>query len=270
MAEPTPAADDVVTVHRGESPLLISCPHVGTEIPAHEAHRYTARALQVEDTDWNIHRLYDFARALGATMLVPTYSRYLVDLNRSSDDAPMYPGRNNTELCPTRHFTGDTIYRDGCAPDAVEVQQRVRRYWAPYHDTLQRELDRVRGVHGHAVLLDAHSIKGELPWLFEGVLPNLSIGTAAGASCAPSLRAAVTAVFASQHAYSHVLDGRFKGGHITRHYGKPGDGVHAVQLEMAWRSYMVEAPPYAWHDALAAGVTPVLQQFVATLQEWRP
>ncbi|MCC7055738.1 MAG: N-formylglutamate deformylase [Gemmatimonadaceae bacterium] len=261
---------DTHVLHRGNTALLLSFPHVGTVIPADQVHRYTERALGVEDTDWFLDRLYDFARERGATLIVPRYSRYLIDLNRSSDNAPMYPGRNNTELCPTRHFTGDALYREGCAPDAAEVARRIAAYWAPYHGALQVELDHIRGVHGHAVLFDAHSILSEVPWLFEGRLPNMSVGTADGASCAPSLREALGHVFASQAAFSHVLDGRFKGGHITRHYGRPDDGVHAVQLEMALRSYMHETQPYTWNSTLATGVTPLLRNVVDTMLAWRP
>ncbi len=258
------------TLHRGTSPLVISFPHVGTEIPADLQRRYTERALQVEDTDWFLDRLYGFARGLGATMIVPRLSRYVIDLNRSSDNMPMYPGQNNTELCPTRHFTGDPIYRDGQAPGHSEIADRVLRFWRPYHDALQQELDTTRARHGHAVLFDAHSIKSELPWLFEGTLPHMNLGTANGAACAPGLQAQVAAVFAAQLDFSHVLNGRFKGGHITRHFGQPASGVHAVQLEMCWRAYMDEAAPYRWHNARAAAVTPVLTQLVQTLRNWQP
>ena len=266
----TPPPTDTFTLHRGRSPLLISLPHVGTVIPADQQHRYTPRALETEDTDWFLDRLYGFAAPLGATLIVPRYSRYLVDLNRSSDDAPMYPGQNNTELCPTRHFTGEALYRDGLAPDAAEIGRRVARYWQPYHDALRDELALLRSTHGHAVLFDAHSIKSELPWLFDGQLPHMSVGTASGDSCAATLRDAVMRVFAAQPDFSHVLDGRFKGGHITRHYGKPDDGVHAIQLEMCWRSYMHETPPYRWDDTRAAGVTPLLRAVVETLMGWTP
>lgn len=268
----TAAASDapVYTLHRGTSPLVISFPHVGTEIPAELRPRYTDRALQVEDTDWFLDRLYAFAAELGATLLVPRLSRYVIDLNRGSDNAPMYPGRNNTELCPTRHFTGDPLYRDGQAPDEAEVRQRVDRWWQPYHGALAAELQRLRQAHGHATLLDAHSIQSRLPWLFDGELPVMNIGTAEGSACAASLRTAVAAVFAQQDRYSHVLDGRFKGGHITRHFGQPQAGVHAVQLEMCWRAYMDESPPYRWHPQKAAEVQPLLRELVCTLRDWRP
>ena len=263
------ASQGIYTLHRGTGPLLISMPHVGTQLPPQQSARYTERALQVEDTDWFLDRLYAFAEPLGASLLVPVHSRYLIDLNRASDNRPMYPGQNNTELCPTRHFTGEPLYREGQAPDEAEVQRRVFAYWQPYHQALQQELARLKAKHGHAVLLDAHSIKSELPWLFEGTLPHMNIGTVGGSSCAPSLRSAVQGVFAAQQTYSHVLDGRFKGGHITREHGRPAEGVHAVQLEMCWRAYMDESPP-AWNDTRAAAVRPLLQQLVQTLLAWRP
>ena len=257
-------------MQRGHSPLLISFPHVGTLIPVDQQYRYTARALDVEDTDWFLDRLYAFAAERGATLIVPTFSRYLVDLNRSSDNAPMYPGRNNTELCPTRHFSGEVLYGESLAPDGSEIARRVSHYWQPYHDALRDELARIREAHGHAVLFDAHSIKSELPWLFDGVLPHMSVGTANGDSCALALSDEVMRVFTSQTEFSHVLNGRFKGGHITRHFGKPGDGIHAIQLEMCWRAYMAETAPYRWADTRAAQVTPLLRAFVETLLTWTP
>ncbi len=257
-------------LHQGNSPLLISFPHVGQAIPEPFRPRLVERALAVEDTDWNLDRLYGFARKLGASMLVPVTSRYVIDLNRPSDNRPMYPGQNNTELCPTRFFSGDPIYRPGSEPDAAEVAQRVATWWQPYHDALARELERIRTRHGHAVLFDAHSIKGELPWLFPGQLPDMNIGTASGASCAPQLRSAVESVFARQSGYSWVLDGRFKGGHITRTYGRPTEGIHAVQLEMSWRAYMLEDAPHVWHEGRAAAVTPLLENLVLALRDWRP
>ena len=262
--------NDLFTLHRGSTPLVISFPHVGTQIPADQQERYTPRALQVEDTDWFLDRLYGSAAELGATVIVPRYSRYLIDLNRDSDNRPMYPGQNNTELCPTRHFTGEAIYRDGQAPSDAEIRRRVAGYWQPYHDALRDELTRCKVAHGHAVLFDAHSIKSELPWLFEGTLPHMNIGTAHGTSCDAGLGGAVAAVFSAQADYSHVINGRFKGGHITRHFGDPAQGLHAVQLEMCWRVYMEETAPYVWHEARAAAVTPLLRQLVLTLRDWRP
>jgi N-formylglutamate deformylase len=258
------------SLHRGPTPLLISMPHVGTLIPHDQQTRYTPRALAVEDTDWFLDRLYAFAAERGATLLAARESRYLIDLNRPSDNTPMYAGANNTELCPTRFFTGEPLYREGAAPDAAEVRRRVTQYWQPYHDTLAAELERLKAAHGHAVLFDAHSIKSELPWLFEGTLPHMNLGTADGRSCAPSLRAQLAVLLSSQDEFTQVVDGRFKGGHITRARGRPAEGVHAVQLEMCWRAYMDEGPPPAWSDAQAARVTPLLERLVQTMVEWRP
>ncbi len=262
--------ETVYTLTRGTGPLLVSLPHVGTHIPEALRARFVDRALQVEDTDWHLDRLYAFAADLGASLLVPRCSRFVVDLNRPSDNQPMYAGSNNTELCPTRFFTGDPVYRDGQAPDAAEVQQRVASHWQPYHDALAAELARLKAAHGHVLLFDGHSIKSELPWLFDGQLPHMNLGTVGGTSCDAVLQAQVAAVFAAQSTYTHVLNGRFKGGHITRHYGRPADGVHAVQLEMCWRAYMDETPPYRWHESRAAAVTPLLRRLVDTLLQWRP
>jgi len=182
----------------------------------------------------------------------------------------MYPGVNNTGLVPMRFFSGDPLYREGQAPDAAETAARVEAYWRPYHGAVAAELGRLRALHGHAVLFDAHSIKSELPWLFEGSLPHLNLGTASGSSCAASLAAALRRVLDGQTRYTHVVDGRFKGGHITRRYGQPAEGVHALQLEMCWRCYIDEASPQTWDAARVAEVTPVLRELVRTMIDWRP
>ena len=262
--------EPIFTLYRGTAPLLVSLPHVGTHLPEALRTRMVGRALQVEDTDWHLAELYDFVRACGASLLVPRASRFMIDLNRPPENTPMYPGVNNTELCPTRFFSGEPIYLDGQAPDDAEVQARLASHWRPYHDALRAELARLKSAHGHAVLFDGHSIKTELPWLYEGRLPNLNLGTASAASCDASLRAALMAVLAGQSAFSHVTDGRFKGGFITRHYGQPTLGVHAAQLEMTWDSYMDEAPPWVWRPERAAGVLPVLRALVNTMLTWRP
>lgn len=255
----------------GRRPLLVSLPHVGRRIPPALQPRYTERALQVEDTDWHLDQLYAFAHdELGASLIVPSHSRFVIDLNRPPENTPMYAGANNTELCPTRLFTGEPLYREGGAPTPAEVDERRATYWQPYHDALRGELARLKAAHGHAVLFDGHSIKSELPWLFQGKLPDLNLGTAEGRSCAPSMRAALAAVLQDQATFTQVVDGRFKGGHITRHYGQPGKGVHAVQLEMCWSTYMPETPPYTVEPARAARLMPVLRRLLQTLLDWTP
>lgn len=265
-----PIQHDVFTLYPGSKPLLVSMPHVGTLIPPELRDRYVTRALQVEDTDWHLEALYDFVQASGASLIVPRYARYVIDLNRPSENTPMYAGSNNTELCPTRFFTGDALYRDGMAPDDTEIARRIATYWQPYRSALETELTRLRQRHGHAVLFDAHSIQSQVPWLFEGRLPDLNLGTVSGSSAAPSLRNALAQVLGSQSNYSHVLDGRFKGGHITRHYGRPDQGWHAIQLEMCWSCYMAEAPPYVLDEPRAAQVRPLLRQLLQTMLAWTP
>jgi len=254
-------------LHRGSAPLLVSIPHVGTEIPQPLRDRYVDRALEVEDTDWHLDRLYAFAGEIGASVLQPALSRYVIDLNRPPDDAPMYPGASNTELCPTRFFTGDPLYREGSAPSAQERLQRRRQYWAPYHQALQDEIARLKARHGYVLLWDAHSIRAEIPWLFEGRLPDLNIGTAGGAAADAAVADAVVRAAACHPDVTHVLNGRFKGGYITRQYGRPAEHVHAVQLEMCQCLYMREAPPWNYDAARAAAVQPVVREMVQAALE---
>lgn len=261
---------EVFSLRRGRTPLLLSLPHVGTLIPASLRPRFVERALAMEDTDWHLDQIYDFATALGASVLVPRCARYVIDLNRPPEDRPLYAGANNTELVPTRFFSGDPLYRDGGQPDAREIALRRDTYWRPYHDALAAELVRLQAQHGYALLWDGHSIKSELPWLFDGRLPDLNLGTASGASCAPSLRVALMRVLQGQHDYTQVTDGRFKGGYITRQYGQPQRGVHAVQLEMCWSTYMTEAAPYEVDPQRAARLRPVLRALLETALAWRP
>jgi N-formylglutamate deformylase len=263
-------SDLAFTLQQGTRPLLLSLPHCGTHLPTEEQHRYAPRALACEDTDWHLAELYAFAVEIGASVIVPRASRYLIDLNRPPDDAPMYPGANNTELCPTRFFTGDPLYRPGAEPTPDEIAARRERWWRPYHEALAGELARLNAAHGHAVLFDGHSIKSALPWLFEGRLPDLNLGTAAGTSCAPSLREAMAAQLAAQARYTQVVDGRFKGGYITRHYGEPTRGLHAVQLEMTWRCYMDEATPSVWQPERAVEVQALLRALLQTAADWSP
>lgn len=250
------------SLHRGSAPLLVSIPHMGTEIPASLHGDYVPRALDLEDTDWHLDRLYAFARELGASILQARISRYVVDLNRPPDDTPMYPGAANTELCPSRFFTGDALYREGFVLSEAEKERRRQAFWHPYHQALQEELARLQAAHGHVLLWDAHSIRAEIPWLFEGRLPDLNIGTADGRSADPAIAQAVVAAAARHPGFSHVLNGRFKGGYITRRYGNPDQGIHAVQLEMCQSLYMREAPPWNYEEAAAARVQPVVREMV--------
>ena len=255
------------TLTNGTVPMLVSMPHIGTDIPLELQSSYVPRAFEVEDTDWHLARLYDFLPALGISVLQPRYSRYVIDLNRPPDNAPMYPGAANTELCPTRFFSGDALYKPGQEPSPQEVQRRRATCWQPYHDALAAELARMKRIHGFALLWDAHSIRSHIPWLFDGKLPDLNIGTASGAAAAPAI---TDAVAKAADGFDHVVNGRFKGGYITRHYGQPAQHVHAIQLEKCQSLYMQELPPFAYDQALALKLQPTLKRMVeASLQAAR-
>lgn len=255
---------DIFTLHRGTAPLLVSLPHDGTSLPDGMVDRLTDSARRLPDTDWHVSRLYAFARELGASILVPKYSRYVVDLNRSPDDVSLYPGQNTTGLCPAVQFSGEPVYRDGNAPDEGEVISRVETYWRPYHQALADELVRIKSLHGRVVLWEGHSIKGDLPFLFDGRLPDLNLGTASGTSCSPMLQQRLEAVLAAQTDYGFVANGRFKGGYITRHYGDPGNGVDAVQLETSQRIYMDEAS-FAYDETKAANAQVVIRRMLESV-----
>jgi len=252
----------------GSTPLLVSMPHTGTAIPDDLATRMTDIAVTVPDTDWHVDRLYDFAAELGAATLTPRYSRYVIDLNRAPDNRALYAGARNTELCPTSTFHDQPLYRDGEQPDQTEIAERRARYWQPYHDRLEAALADIREEHGIALLFDAHSIASQVPRFFEGRLVDLNLGTAEGASCDATLSARLVETLGRAAPYSHVLNGRFKGGYITRHHGRPAEGVHAVQLELSQLTYMDESPPFDYREDLAAGLKPHLRALLETMLDW--
>jgi formiminoglutamase len=229
-------------VDRGTAPLLVSLPHTGTEVPEEILADLVSRERALRDTDWFVHELYGFVRDLGATTVRTRVSRTVIDVNRDPSGASLYPGQATTELCPTTTFDGERLYREGREPDAAGIAARRRRWFDPYHEALTTELERLRHLHPKVVLYDCHSIRSRIPRLFEGELPHLNLGTNAGASCAPALRATVEAACRSDPDFTTVVDGRFKGGWITRRYGRPDAGIHAVQMETAIRAYMDEPP----------------------------
>ncbi|WP_454764830.1 N-formylglutamate deformylase [Cupriavidus campinensis] len=253
-------------LHRGTRPLLVSMPHVGTYLPAPLAARLTPEARTVPDTDWHMDRLYDFARALGASVLMATHSRYVVDLNRPPDNANLYPGQDTTGLCPVDTFDKTPVYADGSnGPDDAEIAQRRDAIWHPYHSALQEELARLRAGHGTIALWDAHSIRSVLPRFFEGKLTDFNLGSADGKSCDAGLAADVLAIASAVPHHTAVLNGRFKGGYITRQYGNPADGVHAIQLELTQSSYMEEVYPFAYDPAKAGAIQPAIRQMLETV-----
>ncbi len=224
---------------RGEAPLIVSIPHAGADIPAHMESRFVSPFLARVDTDWHVDELYDFAISMGATVIATTISRSVIDMNRDPSGASLYPGQATTGLCPDTTFDGKPLYRDGKKLEDDEIEDRLGRYFTPYHAALGEEIHRLRRSHARIVVYDAHSIRSHVPRLFEGELPVFNIGTNAGRSCDQGLSAAVQAICAASGEPT-VANGRFKGGFITRSCGKPDAGVHAIQMELAMRAYLNE------------------------------
>ena len=231
----------------GDAPLILSMPHSGTYVPHGLVSRLRPQARDLPDTDWFVPELYDFAGALGATVIRATHSRYVVDLNRPPDGSPLYPGQRETTLCPTESFDGAPLYAPGDEPDGDERAERLARYWLPYHDRLDALIREARRRHHGCILWDCHSILSEVPGLFPGRLPDLNVGTADGRSCSAALAGRLSSILEAQTRFSFVVNGRFKGGYITRRYGAPAAQVEAVQLEIAQAAYLAEArlPGYA-------------------------
>ncbi|HTV85753.1 MAG TPA: N-formylglutamate deformylase [Dyella sp.] len=253
---------ETFNLERGTAPLLISLPHDGSHIPADLAKRLRPAARRAPDTDWHVAKLYEpLAKDLGASVIKPVVSRYMVDLNRPADGHALYPGRRETGLVPTVGFDGEPLYLDGQEPDAEEIGQRIETWWRPYHQALAAELERLKAQHGHVVLWDGHSIRSHVPMLFEGRLPDFNLGTADGASCGAQLQWNLTGVMEAQSRYDFVLNGRFKGGYITRHYGNPAHGIEAVQLELAQSQYMNEES-FAWDTTKAPMVQGTIRQLL--------
>ena len=259
------SAPPLFHLRRGEAPLFVSFPHSGTYLPPDIAARLTDAAKLLPDTDWHVPQLYKFLDAIGASQIEATHSRYVVDLNRPPDDAELYAGQKKTGLVPTESFAGATLYREGQTPNGAEIIAR-RAFWQPYHDALAQELARVKAIHGVVILWDAHSIASVIPTLFEGSLPDLNLGTFDGKSCDADI---VEGVFdaAKKSGFSAVLNARFKGGYITRHYGAPKKGVHAIQLEMAQAIYMDESSPFTFRPERAVKVSTAIRAMTAAALE---
>jgi N-formylglutamate deformylase len=250
----------------GSLPILISFPHSGTVLPEALRDRFTAAGRAVPDTDWFVPELYQRCLdRLDVSTLIATHSRYVVDLNRPADGSALYPGRIESAVCPTETFEGAAIYAVGHELSDAEIPPRIEQYWRPYHAALAAERDRMLAIHGHCVIWDAHSIRSHSPRLFQGELPELNLGTYSGQSASPGLVACVVERLRAQQRFSHVIDGRFKGGHITRHFGEPARSVHAMQLEIAQRAYMSEDGVPQFDSRRAAGLSELIEQIIAAL-----
>jgi formiminoglutamase len=257
-----------VEVIRGVGPVVLGLPHTGTVLPPDIAARLNARGKGLDDTDWHIHRLYD-GLLPDATSVRATFHRYVIDANRDPEGASLYPGQNTTGLVPLTDFDGAAIW--SVPPTPEDVEARRRDFHAPYHAALAAELARVRARHGVAILYDCHSIRSRIPYLFEGTLPSFSIGTNSGASCAPVIERASAAICARASGFTSVVNGRFKGGWTTRHYGRPADKIHAIQMELAQSTYLAaEAAPWTYDGARADRIRDHLRDILTTLADLAP
>lgn len=234
-----------VKVTTGDSPLVLAQPHGGTEIPSQILGRLNQQGRAMEDTDWHITRLYD-GLVDNLTVVSTPIHRYVIDANRDPSDQSLYPGQNTTSLCPTTTFDGQPIYLEGEEPPEDEIRERQQKYHTPYHDALRQQLERVHQKHGFAVLYDCHSIRSEVPYLFDGKLPDFNIGTYSGESCHSEIESTVENICARDPKYTQVVNGRFKGGWTTRYYGQPSKGYHAIQMELAQCNYMLEKAPWEY------------------------
>jgi formiminoglutamase len=229
----------------GDSPIILAQPHGGIEIPQHILSRLNPKGRAMEDTDWHITRLYD-GLIDNITVVSTPIHRYVIDANRDPSDESLYPGQNTTSLCPTTTFDGDLIYLAGEEPSEDEIRNRQQQFHQPYHDSLREQFERVHQKHGYAILYDCHSIRSHVPYLFDGKLPDFNIGTNSGQSCNSQIESIVENVCARQSKYSYVVNGRFKGGWTTRHYGNPQSGYHSIQMELAQCNYMHEKAPWSY------------------------
>ena len=253
-----------VEIHQGDSPVILGLPHTGTHVPEAIRAALNERGRGLDDTDWHIERLYD-GLLEGATTVRATFHRYVIDANRDPSGVSLYPGQNTTGLVPLTDFDGHDIWTT--PPDEAEIEARRIAWHAPYHAALAAELERVRAIHGIAVLYDCHSIRSEIPFLFDGVLPDFNIGTNGGTTCHPRIGQAVRDICAGADGYTDILNGRFKGGWTTRHYGRPGEGFHAIQMELAQSTYLAaEAAPWTYDEARAERLRPHLKRILTTLE----
>lgn len=255
----------MIEVVQGSGPIVLGLPHTGVDVPKDVWNVLNDCGQQLADTDWNIHKLYNGLLGDITTVRTPIH-RYVIDVNRAPDGQSLYPGQNTTGLCPITDFDGNSIYGEGCQPDAAEIARRTALYHAPYHAALSTELARVKAQHGVAILYDCHSIRSVIPYLFDEILPDFNIGTNLSTTCDARIETSVHKICTAAKGYTSVLNGRFKGGWTTRHYGQPKAGIHAIQMELAQSTYMLENAPWTYDTAKAAQLRAHLLSIFNALQ----
>lgn len=257
----------VFEVTQGSSPVILGFPHTGTDVPSDIHARLNDNGRILADTDWHIHDLYNDLLE-NVTTVRATFHRYVIDANRDPAGVSLYPGQNTTGLIPETDFDGLPIWKDGQAPTDADIAHRLRDFHAPYHAALAAEIERVKAIHGIAVLYDCHSIRSHIPFLFDGKLPDFNIGTDSGKTCAPAIEATAAAVTAAAEGYTSILNGRFKGGWTTRHYGRPETGVHAIQMELAQSTHLAtETPPFAYDPSKADRLRMHLKDLLTRIEQ---
>ena len=256
------------TFVEGSLPILVSFPHNSSFIPQSLKRRFSESGRSSQDTDWFLDRLYDLDELKQASKIVAGFSRYVIDLNRPADNQSLYPGQTTTGLIPASCFDGSEIYLEA-VPKEDEIDERIQHIWRPYHEKIESELDRLKHEFGYAVLIEAHSIKSRVPRLFEGTIPDFNVGTNNGLSCSPDLQDQIAGVLESQNDYSHVINGRFIGGYITRHFGSPEHKIHAVQFELSQATYLDEEAAQ-WDDVNATKVQTVFSKIMQAITQWQP
>jgi formiminoglutamase len=260
----------VVDVKQGTSPIILGLPHTGTDVPPAIWERLNDHGRILADTDWHIHHLYD-GLLDGVTTVCATFHRYVIDANRDPKGVSLYPGQNTTGLVPETDFDGKVIWKDGEAPTEKDIAERIKNFHAPYHTALAAEIERVKAIHGVAVLYDCHSIRSHIPFLFEGKLPDFNIGTDMGKTCDSAIEHATLTVTSAAEGYDSILNGRFKGGWTTRHYGRPETGVHAIQMELAQSTHLqTETPPFAYDPAKAERLRVHLKDILVRIAQIAP
>ncbi len=257
-----------VEIHHGNSPIVLGLPHTGTHVPESVSERLNDRGRTLTDTDWHVHRLYD-GLLPDATTVRATFHRYVIDANRDPSGKSLYPGQNTTGLIPLTDFDNNPLWREGSEPGDSDIEERLASFHAPYHAALQAELERVREMHGMVILYDCHSIRSHCPFLFEGRLPDFNIGDNNGTTCASDITAIVEKVCAGADQYTHVVNGRFKGGWTTRHYGRPTENMHAIQMELTQSSHLQsENLPFEYDDEKAERLRSHLAELLQMLESW--
>ena len=248
----------------GETPLLVSMPHSGLALTPQVQSGLTEKALTLPDTDWHVPEVYSFLGELGVGRISANYSRYVIDLNRPLDDAPLYASKT-TGLFPSILFDESPVFKPACLPNKRHHQFCKENIWQPYHGKITEELECLKAKFGYAILFDAHSIAPETPMLFEGRLADFNFGNNNGEASSQKWLQAASGVV-PDGTYSRVSNGRFKGGYITRSFGNPKKNIHAIQLELSQACYLKnQSHPYSIDSNKLANLQAVLKQVIKTL-----